>query len=170
MTRQEFVDEVWSWGELMDFCYDNNYELEDIFDEDAKDDYFDNEIEEMARNSSDWRELLDRLEEIPNGYDWYVIDDYYGFRGADEDDFRDFKDQVLEWADHDGIWDDDEEPDEEPMMDSEEDDESNNELEIEEPLSIRELFAATVAGYQKIETAKAEEREENEALFDKMFA
>lgn len=170
MTRQEFLDTVYSWNELLDFCYDENYDLEGLYDEDAKDDYFDNEMMEMARNESNWRDLLDRLQDIPCGYEWYVIDDYYGFRGADDDDFEAYKDEVLEWGDHEGIWEDEDDA-EEPLTEDEDTDEDEDDgLMAEETITIGELFSSATIGYQKLQVAKAEEREETEALFNKMFA
>lgn len=82
MTRQEFIDDVTSWSELIDFCYDQDCDIcEDIYSEEAKDDHFNNDLVEMARNANDWEELLETLNDIPTGYDYYICNEYDEFRG-----------------------------------------------------------------------------------------
>ena len=173
MTRQEFIDEVTTWSELLDFCYSENIDFcDDVYSEDAKDDYFNSELVEMARNADDWRDLQSRLEDIPDGYDYYINDDYDGFRGADDDDFDDHKDDILEYMDDNEYWDDDEEEEveEEPAPDDDEDPEDEESVE-EEDVSIAELFTTCNSKLQKIDAdteaaARAAEEENEEAFND----
>lgn len=172
MTRQEFIDNVTTWSELLDFCYDESiYFCEDVYTEDAKDDYFNDMLVEMARDAGSWRELYDRLEEIPTGYDYYIRDDYGDFEGADDDDFDSRYEDVLEYMDDNEYWDDDEEEEveEEPAPDDE--DPEDEEPVEEEDVSIAELFTTCNSKLQKIDAdteaaARAAEEEDEEAFND----
>lgn len=111
MTRQDFIDNINYWSELLDFCSDEDCDVcEDIYSEDARDDCIDEELVDMARNNN-WRDMYNILDSIPDGYDYYRQDNYGGWVGVD-DEFDDYKDQVLEWMDDGGYWDDDDEEDE----------------------------------------------------------
>lgn len=172
MTRQEFIDNVTTWSELLDFCYNEDiYFCEDVYTEDAKDDYFNDMLVDMARDAGSWRELYDRLEEIPTGYDYYIRDDYGDFEGADDDDFDSRYEDVLEYMDDNEYWDDDEEEEveEEPAPDDE--DPEDEEPVEEEDVSIAELFTTCNSKLQKIDAdteaaARAAEEEDEEAFND----
>lgn len=161
MTRAEFYENVTTWGDLKDFCFDENCDIcNDIYDEEGRDDYINGCLMGWARNDS-WTELLSRLEDIPTGYDYYRYDDYGDWAGLDDGDFYEIRDEVAEWMDDNGYWDDDEEEaddeDEKPLDDEEE------EPPVEdEDCSLGELFAASATRVQSIaeeELAKAREEE-----------
>ena len=120
MTRTEFQEDVTSWWDLVDFCRENDcYYCDDIYDDDSKDDYINSMLSDMARNADCWRDLLDTLEAVPTGYDFYRKNEYDEFYEADDDDFDSYKQDVLEWGDDNDVWDPDEEDaedDEEPEM------------------------------------------------------
>lgn len=110
MTRQDFIDNINYWSELLDFCSDEDCDVcEDIYSEDARDDCIDEELVDMARNNN-WRDMYNILDSIPDGYDYYRQDNYGDWVGVD-DEFDDYKDQVLEWMDDGGYWDDEEDED-----------------------------------------------------------
>ena len=174
MTRQEFIDNVTTWSELLDFCYDENiYFCEDVYTEDAKDDYFNDMLVDMARDAGNWQELYNRLEEIPTGYDYYIRDDYGDFEGADDDDFDSRYEDVLEYMDDNEYWDDDdgdEDYEEEPVREEYVDPEDEEPVE-EEDVSIAELFTTCNSKLQKIDAdteaaARAAEEEDEEAFND----
>ena len=101
MTRQDFIDNINYWSELLDFCSDEDCDVcEDIYSEDARDDCIDEELVDMARNNN-WRDMYNILDSIPDGYDYYRQDNYGDWVGVD-DEFDDYKDQVLEWMDDGG--------------------------------------------------------------------
>lgn len=161
MTRAEFFENVTSWWDLKDFCSDEQCDIcDDIYDEGGRDDYINECLIDWARNDS-WTELLSRLEDIPTGYDYYRYDDYGEWEGLVDGDFDEIRDEVAEWMDDNGYWDDDEEEaddeDEEPIDDEEE------EPPVEdEDCSLGELFAASATRVQSIaeeELAKAREEE-----------
>lgn len=174
MTRQEFIDNVTTWSELLYFCYDENIDFcEDVYTEDAKDEYFDDILVDMARDAGSWQELYDRLEKIPTGYDYYIRDDYGDFEGADDDDFDSHYEDVLEYMDDNEYWDDDdgdEDYEEEPVREEYVDPEDEEPVE-EEDVSIAELFTTCNSKLQKIDAdteaaARAAEEEDEEAFND----
>lgn len=177
MTREEFIENVQSWNDLLQFCYDENCDYcEDVYDEDAKDDYFNNDIVDMARNAEDWRDLYRQLEDIPTGYDYYICGDY-GWHGADDGDFDEYKSDVLSWGDDREVWDEDDEEDEwdEDVLEEDyETDESSEDDEdsetLEEGCSLGELFTSSVTKLQTIEIEAEQEREQAEQFFEQFIS
>lgn len=137
MTRQDFINDIECWCELIDFCNDEGcYECEDIYDSEQRDDFLNEEVENIARNET-WREMLETLQGFADGsgYDYYIKDNYGDFVGLDDDDFDAYKSEVLDWGDRYDIWDDDEE--------------GYGEASIEpEDVSINDLISAGVAACQ----------------------
>ena len=116
MTRQEFIDNIHYWSELIEFCSDNGCDYcEDIYDSDAWNDYVNDDVAEMARNDG-WRDILGVLQEYDelSGYDYYRRNDYGEWIGLDDDDFESYKDDVCGWMDDNDYW--DEEDEEEPPV------------------------------------------------------
>ena len=64
MTRQEFIDNVTEWHELIDFCNDHGLSIcDDIMCSDA----FDECVEEDVSNRDcGWYELMDALNDLPS--------------------------------------------------------------------------------------------------------
>ena len=97
MTRDEFIQNVTTWSELRSFCYDYECSVcSEVYSQDELDDYFNERLVDMARDASDWSDLLESLEDIPTGASYYIRDDDGDFSEADESDFDDLKDEVLE--------------------------------------------------------------------------
>lgn len=62
MTRNDFLNDVTEWWELLDFCSDEGCNIcEDIIDSD--------QLDEDTNYS--WRDIRDSLSEIPTGYGYY---------------------------------------------------------------------------------------------------
>ena len=172
MTRQEFIDRVTNWWELIEFCNDEGCDVcEDVVDDDYKDEYVNDHLEEWARDNT-WRDLLDILSEIPDDYSYYRMDANGDFEGLSNfDDFAAYKEDVLDWMDDRGGWDDEEEEelvddDDNPFDDvspfEDEEDEDEEDLS-DEPLEILELVSAShmslevAAEAESIAEAKAEQ-------------
>lgn len=136
MTRQQFIDDVNYWWELIDFCNDNGCSYcDDVYSEEIRDEHINECLVDMARNADSWLSLLDTLGNITIGYDYYKCTDYGDWEGLDDYEFRDYKDDVLEWGDNNDIWEEDEE---EPLHEDDADD-----VEFEpEPISLGELMGA----------------------------
>ena len=91
MTRDEFIQNVTTWSELRSFCDDYECSVcSEVYSQDELDDYFNERLVDMARDASDWSDLLESLEDIPTGASYYIRDDDGDFSEADERDFDDF--------------------------------------------------------------------------------
>lgn len=115
MTRQEFLDEICDMSDLYNFCSENrgyDHVIEEIYSEDALDDFVNNEVHEYT----DWRDLYRFLDDIPQGYDWYLIDCYGDITGIDDYEFDNIKSDLLDELDSDEFFDcEDEEEDQEAL-------------------------------------------------------
>lgn len=138
MTRQEFIDEVCDFSDLISFCYDEDLETcDEIYSADRLDEYLREEIPEYL-DDHDWVDLKYTLEDIPSDYEYYIRNGWMEFSAADDSDFDEYKENVLDEMDDNDYWDEDDEEEEEPIIqnNSESDDETPVE---EEPVSIIEL-------------------------------
>lgn len=164
MTRNEFLENVTSFDDLKDFCYNEDCSLlEDVYDEEGRDDVINECLMDWARDDS-WQDLYNRLDNIPTGYDWYRYDDYGDWCSLDDEDFEEYKNDVLEWADNNDIWDDDEEDDEEE--DEPKDDEPAPE---EEDFSVGDLIGMCVVALGTIQSEGARRAREEEEEFRRLY-
>lgn len=144
MTRQEFLDNCNDWWELLEVCRD--YDLnacEYVYDDDDLEEYVDEWVRDNCTDYG-WRDIRDKLYDIPTGYDFYYIDSEYGLseiNGLDGYDFTNYKDAVLEEMDDDDLWDEDED-EEEPLPYTPPVDTTPV---PDEPLSMDELISASQA-------------------------
>lgn len=143
MTRQEFIDSVVNFYDLIDFC-----EAEDlsccsgIYDAESRDTFIRDEVYDMASyRYQSWVEIRDRLNDYDDDYfDFWILSDY-GWSPLDEEDFAEKKNEVLELMDDHG-WDDDNEPEDAEVFEPEPAEESSEqEEEILDTMSIEDLFA-----------------------------
>ena len=126
--------------------------------QDEMDEEIDNSIVDMAREATDWRDLLSKLEDIPTEDEYYIKNGYGDFTEVDEEDFDYHKDDVFDWAENEGVFDEEDEEDEEPEEESEEDIEEPEEPEDpddgyevgNEEMSIAELFVVPNNGKRGI--------------------
>lgn len=136
MTRQEFIDRVTDFYELVEFCNENGCDIcEDLYDDDGLDECVEDDLRNAAGEDS-WRNIRDWLGDIPTGYDWYCREGYFDYRGVDYD-FDEYKENVLNWADDEDIWDDEDEEDEEDL-----DEEDDDDFEVEEDVSMDDMVKA----------------------------
>lgn len=124
MTRDEFINEVTTFDDLVCFCNTNGLEhiVEYIRDGEDYENYLDELFRDMIYDYG-WREARDQMNNVDNdGYDWYETS-YGDWVNINEDDNLDeYKDQVIEAMDRDEAWDEPEEPDREPEPEEEEED------------------------------------------------
>ena len=117
MTRSEFLENVTTFGELIDVCNDAEvwhiYEDEDILTADEYDSRVREDISSRW-DSMQWSEIGEFLSELPDcvGGIYYIGIACLEYRVAGEDDFDRLKQTVLEHFDADDLW-DEEEPEEE---------------------------------------------------------
>lgn len=111
MTRQEWIDSIEDFSDLISFCIDSGYQ-EDKADHIISDYDLDRYVEDDLRNCDyGWQSIRDYLANIPQGYDWYLCDGYFDYTGLTSDDFEDWKSDVLSELDDDDYFDEDEEED-----------------------------------------------------------
>lgn len=157
MTRQEFIETVTWWDALLNFCYDEGYDI-DIYTEEQRNEYIDDHLVDMARNSDTWEELLSELQNIPDWYDYYYRDEWGEWFEADHDLFVETKNEILGWMDDGGYWDDEPENDDEHVEDD------DTFVETEE-FSIDVLFSTCNNCLREIDEAKQKlSTEDNEAF------
>ena len=105
MTRQEFLDDVNGFSDLLRFCSDEDLDAcSYVKTADELDEWLNDTILDWAREMC-WTELRDQLDDINTNYDYY--DTEYGVEGIDYD-FERYKWYALEEADELDIWDEEE--------------------------------------------------------------
>lgn len=109
MTRTEFIEEVLDFGDLISFCDGEGCGdiVEHIYDKDSVDDIIMEEICSGCFGCATWQELYGILDNMPD-CEWYDLEYDY-----DETDFDEKKDEVLDYMDNNGLWEDEEGEDEE---------------------------------------------------------
>ena len=122
MTRTDFIDDVTTTYDLIDFCVENDIAdfVCDIVDDDEKDSRIDDYLRENAGGRDNWREVYDILDDIPTGYEYYRYNGVDDIRIFDSYDFEALKDEVLQYCDtHDIFEEDEDDVDEEEEIDPE---------------------------------------------------
>ena len=142
MTRQEFINNVTTWSELLSFCYDYDCDVcADIISHDS-----------LAENIADdfnsygyeypWTDIRRWLNNIDDSARYYYRSGSFEYESVDNNGtFEEYKDEVLSWGDDMYIFDDedeDEDEDEESFIDSDVFDDSlpDNDCSVEEFLGL----------------------------------
>lgn len=169
MRRQEFIDDICDIGDLVTFCCNYGYDhyVDDIYYDETRNDFIDNEISEW---DGTWWELRDYLYDLGDrgDYEYWRRDEYDGsWVGIDNDEFESLKSDVLEALDEDGFFDEDDEDDEEDEAPFEPE-------EVLEPGNFMNALESvgSVVPYDKVIAANLArihaEQEEAERLYEKM--
>ena len=145
MTRQAFIEDVKSWGDLVDFCNEVCVDYcDDIYSDEQKDDWINEHLYDICEDAT-WQDVLCTLRSVPEGYDYYLKDEDYwmGFLGLsdDEDLFYRRKEEILEYMDEYGYWEDDEE---------DEIDDESNEFEVDTSVALNDFFVSSAEDLGKI--------------------
>ena len=122
MTQQEWEDQIEDLYDLRSWCLDNGYfedTMYDIIDEYELDDSV---AEDINNFDGDWTSLRDNLNDINTGYSLYRRDGMFDYVGLDNADYRDMKQEVLDYLIETDYFDTEEE---------EEEDEGNTSFEPE---------------------------------------
>lgn len=178
MTRRDFIDNVTVWSELLEFCSDNGCDVCcDVYDEYDKDEYISNDLVDVARECDSWERMLEMLNEIPTGYDYYIHRGGWDFQYADDEDFDSLKNEVLDWADDEGdVWeaededddDYDDDYDEEPEDDVEEHDGESFDVD-NEGCTIMELMESGMLLMKDIDVQQIEAKAKDDAAFEELL-
>jgi hypothetical protein len=176
MTRNEFIDNITEWYELKDFCSDFDCDVcEDIYDDDDYDDSVEEDIRDAIADYG-WRDIRDFLGNLPSGYYYYRRNSAFDYDGLDDDDFEDYKEDVLEWGDDYGAWDDEEEEDEEyadaddDFLDSLEEEPDEDETIEEEDFSIDDLIGMCSVVFVAIQNDEVGKQQEEDEAFAQLLS
>lgn len=180
MTRQDFIDGVTEWYELLDFCYNEECDIcEDIVSYDGMCEEVDEELAEAVREHS-WREVRDMLNDIETNYDYYRRGGLLSYCPVnDNSDFEDYKSDVIEWMDNGGYWEDEEDEDDfdddVPFLDDDfapgEEDENEEEPTVEdEDFSVGELMGMCSVQYLGIQREAAQHMKQNDKEFEQYLS
>lgn len=101
MTRTEFIEDVNSFYELIEFCQDERI---DYCDDLITSDYANQIILERLREFDNWEDAWRYLDEIPQECEYYREDGYGSLESAD-DMFEDYKQDVIDHMDTHELWD-----------------------------------------------------------------
>lgn len=143
MTKQEFIDRVNDFEDLLNFCSNESIENDldwyyDIYDYNEMREEVERDITE-ALNSNYWYDIRDMLNDIPDRGVYFERSDILMYNCID-DDFDQFKDDVLQYANAHELWEEDEtESETEAFTDTD----YNTLLVADEPFSLEELLFST---------------------------
>ena len=141
MNRTTFLEDVSTWPELLMFCGDIGYDTSAIYDNETRDEEIESDLRERAYDDC-WQEIRDWLYDLCDSSrgDYWRRDDYGDWYLMDNDDFEAYKNDVLEYADDNELFD---------AEDEDEDDWSWEPVPIEPPtppaetgVTLDELFTA----------------------------
>lgn len=140
MTRNEFMEDILDWQELLSFCADNQCDLcDDIYSEDETNDMINNQVAFMIECKENWwtiREYLDYIDGVDQGCEYYRTNGVGDFDGLTNDDFEDYKHEVLKWMNDNNLF--EEECDDE--MDEDYEDEEELVVEEDDDYTVIDLF------------------------------
>lgn len=160
MTRSEFIEEITTWCELLDFCDQHDLEAcSDVVSDSDKDDAINNALSEFVRYN-DWETVYSVLEDIPCGYQYYQKNRDFDYEPLDDRNFERYKEDVIQECDDWDIWD---------YEDEEEEDFFEEESEVaeeSEPFTIGELYTVCSGVLQSIGEEKEKREKERNASFD----
>lgn len=127
MIREEFIDDITTFDELYDFCYGEDIEslMEDYLNEENSEasDWIEESISNREGGWMDLRESLNELYDQYEGATWYYVGNGE-LEACDDGCFESIKQEVLEYCDEHGIFDEDDD-----------DEDSDEEEEVEEVTS-----------------------------------
>lgn len=172
MTRSEFLDNITEWYELKDFCNDFDCDVcEDIYDDDDYDDCVEEDIRDAIADYG-WRDIRDFLGNLPGGYDYYRRNSTLDYDGLGDDDFEDYKEDVLEWGDDCGVWEDEEEEEcaeDDDILGSQEEEPDEEESVEEEDFSVGDLIGMCGVVFVAIQNDEAEKQKEDDEAFAQLL-
>lgn len=109
MYRQEFIDNIEDVSDFLNFCFDNNYDghAECIYSDEARDEYINDWLSETVGYDA-WYDIKDTLNSLADQgtYDYWRRDDYGDWVGIDDSEFEYMKNELLEYLDNDGFFED----------------------------------------------------------------
>lgn len=143
MTRQEFIDKVNDFDQLMEFAGDVGYDYENVYDSQQYDDRI---YDDIHNDDNCWQEVRDWIADLPDGYEFYTQDAWGEWFGHDASDIDDLKQELLEWADDQSDVFDEEDDGSEEEEDAEMEDDQSDEFDPDSAFTIGEILRLFSAG------------------------
>lgn len=168
MTRQEFIDNIDFWYELIDFCDEEGCDIcEYIVDADDLEDRIRDDFSNYG-SEYPWTDIRYWLNNIVEGHNYYVCNGSFEYEYLDAEDFERYKNDVLSWMDNNDRWDEEDDDDwveeeaatEEPMAGDEEEEDI-----LEEDISVSDLFTVCSGMLQTIKDTESKAAEEEAERF-----
>lgn len=135
MTRQEFLDSIESFSDLISFCNENDGYQEYTQNIYCNEDY-DMEICRRISEYSDndrWEDIRNWLDSLPCGCDYYEYDDDWGeWTGLEHEDLHERVHELAQELDEDGFFDDEVEEQEADAVNEEPTPQTENTKPVEE--------------------------------------
>ena len=135
MTRQEFLDSIESFSDLINFCNENDgYQAytQNIYDNEDYDMEICRRISEYS-NENRWEEIRDWLDNLPYGCDYYEYDDDWSeWKGLEDEDLHERVHELAQELDEDGFFDDEVEEQEADAVNEELTPQTENTKPVEE--------------------------------------
>lgn len=104
MTKNDFLQDITDWSELLDFCKETTCPLcDDIIPEVNLNPYVINEIKKATENIT-WQNLKEHLNEIDDLCDFYLHKDGFAFLEADDLLFQERKKSVSHWVETNNLF------------------------------------------------------------------
>lgn len=180
MTRTEFKENITSWGDLIGYCDNMGWDfMSNVYSEGSMDDFVDEKICDLIKHVN-WREVREYLDDLSDGYDYYILTEDDGFEGADDYDFDRYKLDILEYGDEQGVWEADEEDETEEDIEEEDieeegapptarTEEDTDDVTLDEWISLGELFANCRTTVQVIVDDAEREKEQQEKAWTEFY-
>jgi len=174
VTRNDFIAGVTEWWELIEFCSDEDCDVcSYIFHRDELEEKIKVDLARVCRDDTlTWEEIRERLCNIDDEYEYYSEnDEYLEYTPMDAEEFQYRKDEVLEWMDDYGSWDeeaDDEYIEEEDVPDHEpEAHDEEDEPVPQEEFHVTELISMCVVDVRALQEADRKGQEEESVRVSK---
>lgn len=107
MTRQDFIDNITYWWELIDFCNENDCDIcEDIVESEDLQEHISDDFDNFSREY-DWTDIRVWLNDIDDSASYYCREGSFEYTPVDNT-FDEYKSDVLAWCDDNDIFDEDE--------------------------------------------------------------
>lgn len=168
MTREDFIENVTYWSELLNFCSDEDCDVcWDILNEEERDNEVDSDLSD-AIDVYSWQEISDFLSGVTTGYDYYRRDGMFDYCGmTDENDFNEYKSRVLEWMDDGNYWPDEpEEGNDDFIADNQDDEAAEEDFDFEEEdFSVCDLLDMCSVTLIEIQRNTLREQKEDDMAF-----
>lgn len=155
MTRNEFIEDVTTWSQLIEICCDYESDVcEDIVSYDAMSAGIESELRDMVESGEySWTYIRDALNCIDEHSDYYRRDYTLEYAPMNEyDNFDAYKREFASWMDDNEYWDEEQQEEEEQLDDQPVDDED---------FSIGELMEMCSTQFFNIQRTAVQQAERN---------